>query len=243
MNPQPKGEITESDTETFAFDLMDDPGYLVIQVQGHRLLLDTGSPFTFRLRGGPQDIEMLGGHVRPGKMPFPETYLEDGFKLLGLQVDALVGLDVIGRFSWEVDRATGTIRATTAPTEAEGIAWMPLDAQDGPPIVTLDDGARAILDSGAAVSYRVSGVPVGARPVASVTDWSLLWGTIQTPVWESTLRLGGMGFPVLYGQLPAEADSNLAWMQTGWIVGADLFRAFRVYLDFPHGRLGLKALG
>jgi len=80
-------------------------------------------------------------------------------------------------------------------------------------------------------------------PVGFVTDWSLLWGAIATPVWESTLRLGGLDLPVRYGQLPAEADSSLAWMQTGWIVGADLFRAFKVYLDFPHGRLGLKAQG
>jgi len=154
-----------------------------------------------------------------------------------------VGLDVLGRFSWVVDRAAGTIGATTATPEAEGIVWMPLDAQDGPPIVTLDDGARAILDSGAALSYRVGGAPAGLMPVCFVTDWSLLWGAIATPVWESTLKLNGVELPVLYGQLPAEADSNLAWMQTGWIVGADLFRAFRVHLDFPHGRLGLKALG
>lgn len=241
MSPQPIGETTKPAIETFTFDLMDD-NYLIIEVGGYRLLLDTGSPFSFRMPSGPQELEFLGGRLRPKEMPFSETYLNEGFGILGIKVDILVGLNVLRWFGWEVDRAAGMIRATIGSLREEPRAWMPLDVQDGPPIVTLDDGTMMILDSGAALSYRIGGAPAGAEQVGYAQDWSLLWGTIQTPVWESTLRIGGMEFPVRYGKLPDDADQKLAWMLTGWIIGGDLSRSFRVWMDFRNGRLGLRPL-
>lgn len=83
----------------------------------YRLLLDTGSPLTIWLPGGPQGLDMLGGHIRFMTMPFPKSYLENGFKLLGLWVDAIVGMNVLREFAWEVDRAAGTVQATTVSHE------------------------------------------------------------------------------------------------------------------------------
>ena len=62
MSPQPKGEITKLGTETYTFDLLDD-SYLIIEVGGYRLLLDTGSPFSFRMPSGPKELEFLGGRL------------------------------------------------------------------------------------------------------------------------------------------------------------------------------------
>jgi hypothetical protein len=238
MNSKTGAPIPE--TLVYPFYLIDDDRYPIVLVDGHKVLLDTGCPFTFRMPGGPDVLGFLGQQVRLKPMPMSRGFVKEGFNVLKVRFDALVGLDVLMDMAWTFDLRAQTAQATTSITDEEGMTWMPLDALDGPPIFKLNDGSQAILDSGAHISYRVGPVLPTSREIGQVTDWSLLWGTIRSPLWEDTIQIGGYSVPVRFGRLPKDADTSLAWMETQWILGADLLRQFVVSMDFPHERLGLR---
>lgn len=225
---------------TYVLEPMNSKGCLIAMVDGFRVLLDTGSPYTFRFPDGPEELQFLGAQLHLRTLPLPGAYLRDGMERLGIQIDALIGMDLLGRYAWAVDPDGRSIHAMDEVGSVDGITWIPMAAEYGPPIIHLDDGKRVILDTGASLSYRVGAGREVSEPVANTEDWSLIWGTIRTPVWSSILEVGGVQFPVEYGHLPEEADRRLAWMETCWVIGSDLLRAFRVILDFPNGRLGLQ---
>lgn len=168
--------------------------------------------------------------------------MEEGFDLLNVDFTAIIGMDRIGRVAWTFNRKTRTAVATTGVPDEDRVSWVPLDALNGPPICKLDDGSKAIVDTGAYYSYGIGPVPRTARVVGEFEDWSILWGAVHSPLWEDTLQIGGQSFLVRFGKLPSKAESTLAWMGTGWIIGADLLRQFLVTMDFPRGRMGLQAL-
>ena len=228
------------ETLVYPFDLINDDRYPIILVDGHKVLLDTGCPFTFRMPGGPDVLEFLGQQIRLKHMPMSRAFVDEGFDLLKVRFDALIGLDVLMDMAWTFDMKGHTAQATSNFTDEEDTTWIPLDALDGPPIFKLDDGTQAILDTGAHIAYRVGLVPPTSRQIGQVTDWSLLWGTIRSPLWKDTLQIGGHRVPVRFGKLPKDADASLAWMETEWILGADLLRQFTVTMDFPNQRLGLR---
>jgi hypothetical protein len=233
-------QVTEN--KIYTYDLLDDDRYLLAQVDGRKVLLDTGCPWTVKMPGGPDGLNLLGQHINLKPMPMSRAFLEEGIDLLNVHFDALVGMDVLGKMAWTFDQRAHTAMATTGVPDEDGVSWVPLDALNGPPILTLDGGARAIVDTGANHSFCIGSVPDTAKVVGEFVDWSLLWGTISSPLWEGTLQIGGLDLPVWFGKLPGRGDSALAWMGTSWIIGANLFRQFRVTMDFPQGRLGLRPL-
>ncbi len=150
-------------------------------------------------------------------------------------------MDVLGKMAWTFDRRAHTAVATTGVQEDE-VSWVPMDALNGPPICKLDDGSEAIVDTGAHYSYCIGSVPRTAKVVGEFVDWSILWGAVHSHLWEDTLQIGGQSFLVRFGKLPSKAESTLAWMGTGWIIGSDILGKFCVTMDFPKGRLGLRPL-
>jgi len=231
-----------AENKIYTYDLLDDDRYLLVQVDGRKVLLDTGCPWTVKMPGGPDGLNLLGQHINLKPMPMSRAFLEEGIDLLNVHFDALVGMDVLGKMAWTFDQRAHTAMATTGVPDEDGVSWVPLDALNGPPICKLDDGSEAIVDTGAHYSYGIGPVPRTAKVVGEFEDWSILWGAVHSPLWEDTLQIGGQRILVRFGKLPSKAESTLAWMRTGWIIGADLLRQFIVTMDFPHGRMGLKTL-
>jgi hypothetical protein len=231
-----------AENKNYTYDLLDDDRYLLVQADGQKVLLDTGCPWTLKMPGGPEGMNFLGQPNRVRHSSLSRSFAEEGFDLLNVHFDVLVGMDVLGRTAWTFNRKTHTAVATIDIPAEDGVSWVPLDSLNGPPICKLDDGSEVIVDTGAHYSYCVGSVPLTAKVVGEFRDWSILWGAVHSDLWEDTLCIGGQSFPVRFGKLPNKAESTLAWMGTDWIVGADLLRKFIVTMDFPKGRLGLQAL-
>jgi hypothetical protein len=227
------------ENKIYTYDLLDDDRYLLAQVDGQKVLLDTGCPWTMKMPGGLEVLNFLGQPIPLRHSSLSRSFVEEGFDLLNVDFTAIVGMDRIGRVAWTFNRKTRTAVATTGVPDEDGVSWVPLDALNGPPICGLDDGSEAIVDTGAHYSYGIGPVPRTAKVVGEFEDWSILWGAVHSPLWEDTLQIGGQSFLVRFGKLPSKAESTLAWMGTGWIIGADLLRQFLVTMDFHRGRMGL----
>ena len=98
----------------------------------------------------------------------------------------------------------------------------------------------ALFDTGAQLSYRVGATPATAREVGKTRDFNPHLGIFETPVWEDDLTIGGHPLTVWFGQLPPLGAMMLEAMGVSWVLGSDLLHAFRVTLDFPGRRLGLR---
>ncbi len=227
------------------FDLINDANHPVILVNGCRVCLDTGSPFTFRHPKGPESFRIFDRDMRLHDIPMSQGCMEDGLESLGFHFDVLLGMDLMADLSWRLDWGAGTAEAAPALPEEEGTTWLPMPPSLGMsmscPSCRVGAGREvALFDTGAQLSYRIGTKPITAQPAGESRDFNPHLGIFETPVWEDDLAIADHPFPVRFGQLPQLGAVVLEAMGVSWILGSDLLHAFRMTLDFPGHRLGLR---
>ncbi len=227
------------------FDLLNDANHPVIPVSGFRVLIDTGSPFTFKHPHGPARIRLLEQNLQLAEIPVAPGTMQAGSNLLGFHFDVLLGMDLLSDFSWRLDWRAGTAEAAPVLPEEPNTTWIPMPPSLGVPLSCPScrvnaDRETALFDTGAQLSYCVGPLPAGARQVGETRDFNPHLGVFDTPVWEDMLEIGGYKVPVRFGRLPQPGAMMLQAMGATWVLGSDLLHAFRVTLDFPGQRLGLR---
>jgi len=223
------------------FRLEDDDRFPLALIQGNKTLLNSGSPYSFKLPGGPDTLCLLGEEIPLKALPIARGFVETGCSILDVYFDGLIGMNILGRMAWSFDLQAQVVQVSSCPVEPKKSIWIPLDAGFGPPTCALDNGTPVLVDSSSSTSFRIGAVPPTATLLGSVVTWSMVWGRLESELWSEKLRIGGQTFPVSFGKLPPEVESRFhaMGMNSGWIIGSDLLKAFRVTLDFPNGRIGL----
>lgn len=230
---------------TQLFELRNAANHAVIPMDGLRVCLDTGSPFTFKHPLGPSRVRLMDRDLNLPEIPGPRSAMEAADQLLGFQFDVLMGMDLMSGLSWRLDWRTGTAEAAPSLPNEAGTTWLDL-----PPILPglavacpsfrVNHGSEvALLDTGAHLSYCVGQFPATARRVGETKDFNPHLGLFDTPVWEDDVEIGGHSVPVRFGRLPQQGSMMLQAMGASWVLGSDLLRAFRMTLDLPAVRLGL----
>jgi len=229
------------------FDLESSHNHLIITVGEVRVLLDTGSPYSFRMQGGPDRLVLGGREIPLLPMPVRAAAMQQGMELLGTSFGVLLGMDAMKSWTWDISWEAGKVRVTpSGATESFG-TWLPLEPSLGKwdgscPSFRAEGGqSRVLLDTGAELSYVVGSIPPTAVEVDSSQDYNPILGLFESPVWEDSLELHGHTIPIRFGRLPAAGETLLRGHGARWVVGRDLTRSFRVILSFPTGRLGLLA--
>jgi hypothetical protein len=97
-----------------------------------------------------------------------------------------------------------------------------------------DDGStgRAILDSGAALSYAPAATVAGRRVRRSARDFHPAIGGYDVEVFEVPITIGGRAITVEAAVLPPPLDRQLGTID-GWILGSDFFRDRVIVVDYP----------
>ena len=227
------------------FELANEANHPVITVNGCRICLDTGSPFTFKHPLGPDSLRIFGQESRLPEIPASRSQMEAGSEMLGFHFDVLLGMDVMAPLAWRLDWAAGTAEAAPTLPDEENTTWLPMPPSLGMavscPSCRVNEGQEvALFDTGAQLSYRIGTIPGTAREAGEAQDFNPQLGFFETTVWEDDLTIGGHTIPVRFGQLPRMGAVMLEAMGVSWLLGSDLLRAFRVTLDFPGRRLGLR---
>ncbi len=228
------------------FELINDTNHPVIPVNGYRVCIDTGSPFTFKHPRGPASIRLFERDLQLPEVPVAPGTMEAGSELLGFHFDVLLGMDQMFNLAWRLDWRAGTAEAAPALPEEPGTTWvdmppvMPGFAMSCPSCHVNAGREVALFDTGAQLSYRVGTTPASARQVERTRDFNPHLGVFETPVWEDELEVGGYQIPIRFGRLPQSAPRVLETLGVSWVLGSDLLRAFRVTLNFPARRLGLR---
>lgn len=110
----------------------------------------------------------------------------------------------------------------------------------GVPVVTGRSSSgrvRAVIDSGASLSYVPADVVQGLTPTGKRSDFYPGFGEFETEVWRVRAEIGGRRITISAGILPPMLQMmfGLILGANGWIVGSDFFRNRVMVVDYPNG--------
>ena len=194
---------------------------LVNDDRGSKVLVDTGSPLSFHSDG----IIALGGRsfqVPSSLMGTDSDYVTDN---VGVQVDGLVGMDILSESGILID-VPGARIVLGHPTD--GMTRLPSRSLFGYVSVGMDIRGRSVnvlLDTGAPVSYVSPSLTEGLVAVDTVTDFnpSVPGGTFSTPIFEFPAAFAGREFGMRAGHLPMLLRATLSIIGVDGVVGMEVF--------------------
>ena len=212
--------------------------HLIIEDNGKTFLIDTGSPFSI-FDGASFDF---CGRQFPKGMTM--VSIEAVSDLLGMNIDALVGNDILKYYNVLFDYAGGTITFSDENLSLPGRQAIALGNAFGIPKVTMQlrgQEGTFFLDTGAKISYVKASTLDGLTPDSQATDFYVGYGDFDTPIYHVPTSIGGHEFIVQYGTLPRILELSLIGLSgTTGVVGYDFFNNFMVLLDHRNDTLWLR---
>ncbi|MEO7647174.1 MAG: DUF6569 family protein [Gemmatimonadaceae bacterium] len=229
---RPQGQLMP---ETHPLEIVRD--HLLLRLDGGLALIDTGSPVSI---GRGTSLTLQEREWTPSTAT--GFALDAASEHLGIHVEWLLGHDVIRAhpllLDWRAQRArVGRVRynrhsALIHPVEfAMGIPIIQA-SQQGAPI-------RAVLDTGAALSYAPAEAIAGRAATGSHRDFFPGVGEFETQTWSVPVQFGEREVVVSVGVLPMQLQLLFSMLlgPEGWIIGSDFFRDRVVYVDYRRGEV------
>jgi hypothetical protein len=210
---------------------------LIPDGEGRFAILDTGSPVSIG-RGSP--FAIAGRTWNPSTAM--ESVLDDASSHLRCRIDWLLGHDFFAANRVIVDwpRREVHVAGTDRPSVDGQI--VPMELVMGVPVVrarTNRGAVRAVIDSGASISYVPRDVVNGLTPVGKRADFYPGFGGFETHVYRLRAEVGERILDVTAGVLPPMLQMMFGLLlgNDGWIIGSDFFRERVIEIDYLRQRL------
>jgi hypothetical protein len=228
--PRPEGPRAE----TYALEIVRD--HMLMRVSGGLALIDTGSPVSIG-RGRPLVIQRREWVPSTANASALDTIREH----LGISVDWLIGYDILNAHRMLLDWQARAVHVGRAGTRRIA-SRFPIEMVMGIPVINaLHNGRtiRAVVDSGAALSYAPPSVVHGLPDAGEYTDFYPGVGAFTTPTWSARVRLGERDVALRVGVLPETLQLLFGMLlgPDGWIIGSDFFRDRAILLDYRWGHV------
>lgn len=229
-----QGASRQFSTKTHVYQLDRFDNYPVAVVDGMRILLDTGSPFSV----GNGKVEIAGRQFNLGsQMGITVDQLS---RWMNTKIDALIGSDVLSDFAVSMDWWQSSVAFLPKGTALAG-AELAAGLLMGTPVLEFSAAgrkAKGVFDTGAKLCYAPESALSNLVPVNHIHDLHPMTGPFETDVFELNVEVGGHTFVANCGVLPKPLGALLGGM-TGieWVIGADLLRQGTIGLDLCKGRL------
>lgn len=188
-----------------------------------RYLIDTGSPISMTV--GNEPFLLCGKSFESSKL----NIIDAVQKLSGLDVDGLIGLDVLSKFNVLISYKDNVIRFSHEAFQISG-QTLPMHVLPLKTVIIFkadlnEQPVNCILDTGAPIDYVVTNKFVeGLESVGEAEDFYPGAGRFTTPLYEMRLGVGEMNIPIKCGLLPQSLStlSKLIEMMGQVVVGYDL---------------------
>lgn len=220
------------------FGLMEVEEYLVFEVGGQVFLVDTGSPVSLSLQAA---FEFLGKEYR--KADSIAGYdIENISRLLGKDIDVLLGMDILSEYVAEVDYNNRKIAFGNAPSGTDYPINMRLNKILSSyltlPLTVSGEELPIIFDTGASIAYLDSSLTGGKIPSGKKEDFHTLVDRFVTPLYD--MRVGDpLDIEVQFGNLPKRMEMVLGMVGIKGIIGFDILKNFKTCIDLPSSTLRL----
>jgi len=209
----------------FPFSLV--AGHVLCEMDGKRVLVDTGSPFsvgrdpTMRFLGALTDL------TAPGPMPTVESIAAEIRALPGappdFDFDVLLGCDVLAGCTMEIDWERSIL--SVRPSPAGTLLPPPTEAVLRLPRIWVEvngHGFRAFADTGARVSYVLPEHVAGGAPARTARDFLMGVGPFDTRITSASVKLCRRELDAAVGVAGPEVLALLRATKVDAIVGTDL---------------------
>ncbi len=192
-------------------------GHIIADINGKRMLLDTGAVKTFY-------DEYQGVRI------------SDLSRMMGATLDGVIGMDILkGKV---VSLTRNTININGIAPDQKGV---PLSFVSGVPCVDIkinEIPCRAAIKTGATTSYISEQLISKDRQTRVVDDFHPVYGKLKVKMFVNYFSVSNKNYFTDAGELPCELALHSS---TGIdaILGADLLNRFDLIMDFSDNRLYL----
>jgi len=205
--------------------------------RGRLAILDTGSPVSI---GRGAEYRVAGQVFNPSTAM--QSVLDAAGNHIGRRIDWLFGHDFFAQNRVVIDWRARQVHIPGANEPTPRGFTIPVELVMGVPAVAGRSNrgrVRAVIDSGAALSYVPADVVQGLTPVGKQSDFYPGFGEFETDVWRVRAEIGGRSITIRAGILPPMLQMmfGLILGADGWIVGSDFFRNRTMVIDYPHNRI------
>jgi hypothetical protein len=205
--------------------------------RGRLAILDTGSPMSI---GRGAEYRVAGQVFNPSTAM--QSVLDAAGDHIGRKVDWLFGHDFFASNRVLIDWPARQVRILGANEPTPRGFAIPIELVMGVPAVTGRSShgtVRAIIDSGASLSYVPANVVQGLTPVGKRSDFYPGFGEFETDVFRVRTEIGGRFINISAGVLPPMLQMmfGLVLGAEGWIVGSDFFRNRVTVIDYRNSRI------
>ena len=218
----------------FKFDDFD--GYIIPEIDGAKVLIDTGCPITV---SAGSNLPSLGDiwMTQATEQFNPQTMA--GFTKEEFEFEVLLGRNYLGIVPFMVDWDEKTIcfESYEVP-EGDEINFQVLMAGAAADAKINDKDVKLIIDTGAKISFlgheKFSECPI----VGEVKDYHLSSGHFTAPLISAQFSQGSVTMDLNAGRLDNELFDQLKMVSIDGILGNDIFNYYKkVWYDLPGNRI------
>lgn len=221
------------------YDVVVEKGHILAKMNGNRVLIDTGSPFSgssisLNIVSNQEEISQLTSVLIKEKM---EEVVRETVRLSQVDFDDLLGMDIIKKTNFYLNlkekKAIFSLKRITKDK-----IFIPLSITAGVPKIkaSLDKRkAYMIIDTGAFISYFEPKSVNGKSPTRKQQDFypMLDIGKFETDVYEMEIDLGGEVFMIEGGILPLKLREALKILaDTSALLGNSIFQKYAAEFCF-----------
>ena len=221
-------------TKTFEINLYD--GHLIFNNNGQKVLVDTGSPVTI----SRSDHFVFMDQEYNCTTSLMGHDISSISKMMGYDIDVLMGLDVIGEYEMFTDYKSAKVTFSSEEIPFEPVCTIPIIQEMGVICVILRVKGKEVklaLDTGAKISYIAESYTLEEAEIEVRDDFNPAIGQFKTPIFAMEASIDGRSFPVNFGKLPSLLAMSLQMMGIEGAIGYDLFNKYKVLLDFKNNKM------
>ena len=210
--------------------------HYIVNIDGRKYLLDTGSPFSFWVSNLIRELTIDGNKYQLNNRP-SNFNVSETTNLVGIEVDGFIGMDIISVTGLTIFK-NGTIEF--AIKEIGGIEtpmttrW-PLMTNVGCNLMT----GKFVIDTGAKYGYGVNGLFYRQRSFSRIKDYNPSLGHLEGDIYHLNVVIGGQNkiIDVCSNNVVASTLIHMGALMVGSV--SSLYDEACV-LDTKKGRLILK---
>lgn len=201
--------------------------HLFLLHEARHWIIDTGCPTSFGNAACDPIIQKSLGRreVFFGKSVNAETI--SGY--VGLQVEGLIGCDILNQFDILIDLRPGVMKISASVDELappEGALAVDIARlHESIPYLKATVGnqsGRYIFDTGAQLSYQVGPIPVDASPCTPTDDFWIPIDEFQTETYHASVNILDRETRLRFGVPPKKLADGLASEKVQGIIGNEI---------------------
>lgn len=203
-------------------------GYPIVQIEGLRVLLNTGSAESL----GRDDQLLVDGMAFPVHRSTLRMKIEDLSAMLRTPLDVMLGADILTQFDFKLLSERGQVVFTSGEFRPYGYAnhfelYMGVPIT---PVSVFNKDMRLFFVTGSRRTYLNMDLLRKLQPVGSVKDYYPGLGVFETPLFKIAVWVAGYDVELEVGITPAPLVSMLNQTHSQGILGADVLQGFEVCL-------------